>query len=224
MKQTKLFGIFEEERNRKRLLFTKSFVPAARHFGEEVVKAEGVEYRQFNPCRSKFAAAIMRGLSFSPFKEKSVVLYLGAAHGYTASFLSDICRKGFIFAVEFAPTVARNLVYVCEAKKNIAPILADANHPETYENNVMKNVDVVYQDIAQKNQVEILLKNADSFLKKDGFAMIAVKARSVDVTKHPSKVFEEVKTKLEKKLELVDYRRLDPFEKDHALFTLKKKY
>ncbi len=221
MRPTKLFGIFEEEG--KKGLFTKSVVPGKKHFEEETVRVGKAEYRQLNPTRSKFAAAIAKGMTFSPFKESSVVLYLGAAHGYTASFISDICSQGFIFAVEFAPVVARNLVYVCESRKNIAPILADANHPERYAEKMVKEVDVVYQDIAQKNQVEIFLKNCDLFLKSGGFAILAVKARSIDVTKRPISVFEEIKGQLRQRLELVDYRRLDPFEKDHALFVLKKK-
>lgn len=220
MKPAKVFGVFEDE---GRKLFTKNLVPGIKHFEEELVKSGSEEYRQLSPKRSKFAAAIAKGMTFSPLRAESVVLYLGAAHGYTPSFVSDICSKGFIFAVEFAPSVARNLVYVAEARKNIAPILADANHPEAYKENVAKEVDVVYQDIAQKNQVEIFIKNCDLFLKKGGFAMLAVKARSIDVTRPPFKIFEEVKGELSRHFELVDYRKLDPFEKDHAFFVVKKR-
>jgi fibrillarin-like pre-rRNA processing protein len=84
-------------------------------------------------------------------------------------------------------------------------------------------VDVVYQDVAQKDQVDILLKNMKMFLKKDGYAIIAIKARSIDVTGHPKQIFREVMEKLEKELIVVDYKILEPYQKDHAMFICKNK-
>ena len=83
--------------------------------------------------------------------------------------------------------------------------------------------DVIYQDVAQKNQVEIFLKNVNIFLKNGGYGMLALKARSIDVTKNPKQIFREVKEKLEKFLTIIDYRELDPFQKDHCMFICKKK-
>jgi len=111
---------------------------------------------------------------------------------------------------------------VCEERKNITPLLASANHPEKYRDNICE-VDIIYQDIAQKNQTEIFLKNIDVFLKKGGFAFLCVKARSIDVTKKPDFIFREVKAELEKTLTIVDYRNLFPLEKDHCVFLCKKK-
>ena len=34
------------------------------------------------------------------------------------------------------------------------------------------------------------------FLRKDGYALLAVKARSIDVTKQPKQIFKEVKERL----------------------------
>jgi len=84
-------------------------------------------------------------------------------------------------------------------------------------------VDVLYQDVAQKNQVEIFLKNAGLFLRNGGYALLAVKARSMDVAKKPRIIFQEVRSLLEKHLTVVDYRELDPLEKDHCLFVCKKR-
>jgi len=78
-------------------------------------------------------------------------------------------------------------------------------------------------DIAQKNQAEIFLKNCKMFLKKGGFGLLALKARSVDVTRNPKIIFKEIREKLEKQMIIVDYRELDPYEKDHAFFVVKKK-
>ena len=67
------------------------------------------------------------------------------------------------------------------------------------------------------------MKNCDCFLKQDGFGLLAIKARSIDVTKKPSVIFKEVMKELEKSITVVDYRVLEPFEKDHALFVCKKR-
>ena len=87
----------------------------------------------------------------------------------------------------------------------------------------IKGVDVVYQDIAQKNQVRIFLKNVEMFLRNNGVGVLAIKARSIDVTKNPRKIFEEVRRELEKHLKVIDFKVLDPFEKDHCIFIIKKR-
>ena len=67
------------------------------------------------------------------------------------------------------------------------------------------------------------MKNINMFLKKDGYAIIAIKARSVDVTRQPKQIFKEVREKLEKELTIVDYRTLEPYQKDHCMFICKNK-
>jgi fibrillarin-like pre-rRNA processing protein len=218
MKQLGKFPVFEQ----KERLYTRSLNPGKSFFDEKLVKDGKIEYREFDHTRSKLAAAIMKGVSQIGIKDQDVVLYLGASHGYTPSFVSDMVGKaGFVFAVDFAPRVVRDLVLLCNKRENICPILADCNHPEEYAGCVSE-VDIVYQDIAQKNQVEILKKNLQ-FLKSGGFALLAVKARSIDVAKRPKDLFKQVRIELEKFISIVDYRELDPFEKDHAFFVCKKK-
>ena len=213
----RLNGIFESNR----MLYTKSITPGVKFFEEETIRENGEEYRNFNPTRSKLAAGAVKGIKETGIQSGSGVLYLGAAHGYTVSFVSDIIgSSGFIFAVDFAPRVVRDLVFVAEKRENIAPILADANRPESYFHRIAA-VDVLYQDIAQKNQTEIFLKNAGLFLKKGGYGIIAVKARSIDVTKEPKKIFHEVKNELEKEMAIIDYRILEPFQRAHAIFVLR---
>jgi fibrillarin-like pre-rRNA processing protein len=214
-------NVYLRKEGKKIRFYSKNLIPGISQFEEKLVREGGIEYREWEPKRSKLAAAIMNKISQIGIKEGNVVLYLGASHGYTASFVSDMIGKnGFIFAIDFAPVVVRDLVFVCEQRKNMTPILADCNHPEEYADKIVK-VDIVYQDVAQKNQVEIFLKNMQ-FAKPDGFGLLALKARSIDVTKKPREVFREVRAKLEKEVKIVDYRELEPFEKDHAFFVVKK--
>jgi fibrillarin-like rRNA methylase len=51
---------------------------------------EKIEYRVWNPFRSKIAAAIVGGIENIYFKPGSKLLYLGAASGTTVSHCSDL--------------------------------------------------------------------------------------------------------------------------------------
>lgn len=217
--QHKFKGVFTDGKR----LFTRSLAPGFRFFDERTFKDGNDEYSQWDPRKSKLAAAIMKGISDIGVRPGQTVLYLGASHGYTPSFMSDILgEEGFMFALDFAPRVVRDLVFVSDRRKNMTPILADAKHPETYFHQLTQ-VDYVYQDIAQKDQAEIFLKNVRLYLKEGGLAFLAVKSRSVDIRKKPKIVFMEVKQKLEKELEIIDYKEIEPFEIDHCVFLCRKK-
>jgi len=220
MKKSKIFEVYEDYKKR---IYTVNLTPGKKVYDERLVKEKGMEFREWNARRSKLAAAILKGCQNIFMRKGDVVLYLGCSYGTTPSHVSDIVGKeGFVFALDFAPRVMRDMVFVCEDRKNMAPILGDANKPQSYADKVCM-VDIVYQDIAQRNQVDIFLKNFNLFLKKDGYGLLAVKARSVDVTKKPKQIFAEVKQRLEKEVTIVDYRTLEPYELDHCMFICKKK-
>jgi len=192
-----------------------------RVYDEKMIRIKGKEYRIWNPKKSKIAAALKKGLKILPVKKGDKILYLGIASGTTASHLSDIIEgEGMIYGVEFSSRVFRDLMIICKERKNISPILGDARKPEEYSF-LVPTVDILFCDIAQPDQVEIFERNAKWFLKKSGYAMIAIKARSIDVSKRPEVVFKEAEEKLKKNFEIVQKLRLDPFEKDHAFFLCK---
>jgi fibrillarin-like pre-rRNA processing protein len=70
------------------------------------------------------------------------------------------------------------------------------------------------QDVATRGQARVALANR-TFLRDDGRLVLAVKARSEDVTRDPSAVFEEVLAELESGYELLATERLDPTHTDH---------
>jgi fibrillarin-like pre-rRNA processing protein len=199
-------------------LYTRNSAPGTKVYGERLVEVEGIEYRQWDHRRSKLAAYLMLAGKHFPFEENSRVLYLGAASGTTASHVADVCAKGTIFCVEFSPRSFRELVPVCEQRRNMVPILADATKPSEYKF-VVERTEVVYQDVAQKNQAEILMRNMREFGAKQG--MLALKARSEDVTMEPEAVFRKARASLElNKMKVLDVLALDPFEKDHAMLVV----
>ncbi len=201
-------------------LATINAVPGKQVYNEHLIKREGKEFRLWDPFRSKLAAAVKKDLKTFPFVSDSKVLYLGASTGTTVSHLSDIIENGEIFAIEISAHVMKSLLKLSDQRNNIIPILADANKPGEYKD--IGPVDVLYQDVAQANQSEILIKNTQQFLKSNGIAMLAIKSQSIDVTKKPSEVFEAELKKLEQHFEILEKYELEPFDKDHLFVVLRK--
>ncbi len=76
----------------------------------------------------------------------------------------------------------------------------------------------VYSDIAQPDQARIIAENMDVFMPKKGGFLLAVKSRSIDVTRDPSEIFrEEAKTLESRGYRILDVVRLEPFEMDHCM-------
>jgi len=198
---------------------TINLAPGVQVYGERLIVDKGAEYRLWDPFRSKLSAAIIKGLKTLPFREGSKVLYLGASTGTTASHVSDIIGdNGIIFCVEVSPRVARELMERCvKYRKNMIPIIEDARKHDNYHS-IFGHVDLVYCDIAQPDQTDIAIANCKHFLKKNGHLLLAVKSRSIDVIKKPSKVFKEEEEKLEREgFKIEQVIELEPFDKDHVL-------
>lgn len=206
----------------ERKIATENLVPGNQVYNEKLVTKKGIEFRTWDPFRSKLAAAIHKGLTIFPFKENSLVLYLGASTGTTVSHISDIVGPGGkIFAVEHASRVARDMLdRVVAFRKNIIPIIQDARQPKEYFS-IYSKVEIVYADIAQPDQTEITKSNCRLFLKKDGYLFLVIKTRSIDVTKSPTKIVEAEVKKLELNFEILQVIDLHPYDKDHALVIAK---
>ena len=200
-------------------LVTKNLTPRIQVYGEKLVKVGSEEYRLWDPYRSKLAAMILKGSSLSMKKESSV-LYLGAAHGTTASHVSDIVSLGEVFAVEFSPRAMQDLIRVSIPRLNLIPILADALHPNSYKN-MVSEVDLLYQDIAQREQAKIAIRNS-SFLKKEGILVLIIKPRSIDSTKKTSEVINSEVNKLEGIFKAKELINLEPFHRDHVSVVAQK--
>ncbi len=203
-------------------LCTLSAVRNFKVHDEGIFREGGREYREWDPFHSKLAAAIARGLRTFPFSQHASVLYLGAANGVTCSFISDILPQGTIYAVEFSAQSGRDLISVSEKRTNLLPIIEDARFPERYASILESKVDVVYEDVADREQVQILLDNCNRFLKSQGIAMIAIKSRSIDSSLPPKQVFSKVITDLRGHFEVLEKIDLGQFERDHLFLVLKK--
>jgi len=203
------------------MLFVENLIPNYNPFGDRLMKIDKKEYITWNPQRSKLAAAIIKDIKLVPIKKGSSILYMGAAHGYTCSKISCVVgEEGIIYAIEFSERCFNELLPLCEKYKNIIPILSDCRKTENYS--WIEKVDIVYCDIADPQEVEIFIRNCNEFLKKDGYGMIAIKSRSIDVTKSPKEIYKESLKKLEEVgFDIIDWKTLDPLEKAHAFIIIK---
>lgn len=210
-------GIFEIIKNDKKILATSNVFNGSTVYGERIFTIDNMQYRQWDPYRSKLGAMVLKGFDI-PIEHDSHVLYLGAASGTTISHVSDILTDGLVYAVEFSTRSMRDLIRLCDQRPNIIPILADANKPKSYAH-IVEMTDIIFQDVAQPNQAEIAVKNCEYFLKDNGHLLLSIKSRSIDTVTNPKKIFKEEVKKLENgfdlEFEVLQRKELDPYHIDH---------
>ncbi|KAL6972039.1 rRNA 2'-O-methyltransferase fibrillarin 2 [Sarracenia purpurea var. burkii] len=203
-------------------LCTKNMVPGEAVYNEKRISVQNedgtkIEYRVWNPFRSKLAAAILGGVDDIWIKPGARVLYLGAASGTTVSHVSDLVGpNGVVYAVEFSHRSGRDLVNMAKKRTNVIPIIEDARHPAKYRM-LVGMVDVIFSDVAQPDQARILALNASYFLKAGGHFVISIKANCIDSTVPAEAVFaQEVKKLQADQFKPIEQVTLEPFERDHA--------
>lgn len=205
-------------------LVTKNLVPGNTVYGEKRISVDvddqKVEYRVWNPFRSKLAASIVGGVENVFIGPGTKLLYLGAASGTTVSHCSDIVGpEGCVYAVEFSHRSGRDLINVAKKRRNIIPIVEDARHPLKYRM-LVGMVDTIFADVAQPDQARIVGLNAKYFLKNDGHFNISIKANCIDSTVAAEIVFaNEIKKLQEMGFKPFEQVTLEPYERDHAVVT-----
>lgn len=210
-------------------LVTRNLLPGQSVYGEKRISSdppegetaepgEKIEYRVWNPYRSKLGAAVIGGIANIYIKPGTKLLYLGAASGTTVSHCSDIVGPtGVVYAVEFAHRVGRDLLALAQKRTNIVPIIEDARHPHKYRM-IVPVVDTIFADVAQPNQAQIVDQNARYFLKNGGHYVISIKASCIDSTSAPALVFERERNQLASfGLKPLEQLTLEPYERDHAM-------
>jgi fibrillarin-like pre-rRNA processing protein len=203
-------------------LLTENAVMGVKVYGEKLFTHKGRELRAWNPRRSKLAAFILKGGKRIALKGDERVLYLGAASGTTVSHLSDMLREGQVLAVEKSARSFRDLINVARVRENILPSLTDARHLDALAALMPGGVDVLYQDIAQRDQAEIFLEAAKRYLRPGGLGILMVKARSVSISAEPRVVYDRIeKTIRDAGYSVVERIELEPWELDHAALVVR---
>ncbi|MEM0129436.1 MAG: fibrillarin-like rRNA/tRNA 2'-O-methyltransferase [Thermoplasmata archaeon] len=213
MEPTEWSGVYREGRE----LFTRNARPGERVYGERVRTVGSVEYRAWDPFRSKLAAALLRGLPPpSPWTGARTVLYLGGAHGTTASHVADLVPEASVYVVEKSPASFAPLLALARRRENLLPLLADAQLPERYAVDVGP-VDFLYQDIAQRDQAGIFRENVRATLRSGGAGILMLKVRSVTQRRPPEAIVREARRIVEDGGFAID-RQIDlaPFSREHV--------
>ncbi|KAI8140240.1 Fibrillarin-domain-containing protein [Fennellomyces sp. T-0311] len=215
-------GIFIA-RGKEDLLVTKNLVPGESVYGEKRISVDGgegtkIEYRVWNPFRSKLAAAVLGGVDHIHIAPGKKVLYLGAASGTSVSHVADIVGpEGAVYAVEFSHRSGRDLINMSKKRTNVVPIIEDARQPQKYRM-LVPMVDVIFADVAQPDQARIITLNAHHFLRNGGHIVISIKASCIDSTVDAATVFaREVKKLQEERVKPQEQLTLEPYERDHAV-------
>jgi fibrillarin-like pre-rRNA processing protein len=183
--------------------------------GEELRSFDGVEYRLWDPWRSKLAAYLTREGAPLGLDRCRRALYLGGAHGTTASHLADLIDPRPIFVIEKSPDSFAALLAFAESRENVLPILADARLPERYGADV-GTVDLLYQDVAQRDQTAIFLENARACLDDRGLGLLMLKVRSVTQRKSVAEVLPMTRRELLDAGWRIRFETdLTPFARDH---------
>jgi len=198
-------------------LYTVNRNPGTKVYGEALSTVDGVEYRAWDPFRSKLAAFLLKGAPADVLgRPPRTVLYLGAAHGTTVSHLSDLWPEATLFAIEKSPTSFARLLALARQRPGLVPILADAQLPERYQADVGA-VELLYQDIAQRNQAGIFVENARACLSPRGRGILMLKVRSVTQQRPTATVVREARSALSAARLAVAYETaLTPFSREHA--------
>lgn len=226
-------GVFIARGGKEDLLATRNLTPGESVYGEKRVAIETpgndedenptstkVEYRVWNPFRSKLAAGILGGLETIYMGPGKKVLYLGAASGTSVSHVADIVGPtGAVYAVEFSHRSGRDLINMATRRTNVVPIVEDARHPLKYRM-LVPMVDCIFADVAQPDQARIVALNASLFLKRGGGMLISIKANCIDSTAPPEQVFaHEVEKLRSEKFFPKEQLTLEPYERDHAMVS-----
>lgn len=220
----KFFNVFISGPKGKLKLYTRNLDKGNRIYGEKLVFYKGIEYREWDPYRSKLAALLLENPISNFLSEDINCLYLGASSGTTVSHLSDIAKSGVIYSVEFAERSIRQLIQNTSRRKNIIPILDDARYPQNYAKSIFSSIDLIYQDVSQPNQAEIALTNCNYYLKEDGLLIIAIKSQSIDSIQKSEVVYAQEKKILEKAgYNILESINIHKYAANHIVLIVKRK-
>ena len=174
-------------RKEGRTLWTRNAVKGISVRGERRKRDGRIEWRRWDPTRSKVAAAILRTREDpSPLLPNpgSTCLYLGASSGGTVSHIHDfVCgadnhHGGHLVAVEISPRMVRDLVKLSDMRPGLVPVLGDARKPEQVVAFIRGKANWIHQDLSIADQAETFVKMATSFLAPDGIGLLSLKAAS----------------------------------------------
>ncbi len=212
--------LFDSIYRKENKIFTSNNKDKRCYYNEESFKEEGIFYRSWNPYKSKIGAGLINGIKDFPITNTSNILYLGSSTGTTVSHISDIAKNGKVFTVDLARDMMIIMMHLVYNRKNIYPIFENAQNPQNYSFVKNTEIDIIIQDIACRDQIDILIKNSNIFLKKGGKILLALKTQCINSSIPSETVMKEQEKILRNHFNIKQIINLEPYEKDHWLFYM----
>jgi len=221
-------------RREGRSLWTRNAVKGISVRGEKRKKDSHVEWRHWDPTKSKVAASLLKA-KIDPSEmlpiHGSTCLYLGASSGTTVSHIHDhVCgsgnhHNGQVIAVEIAPRMMRDLSKLSELRPGLIPVLGDARNPLVIAPYLRSKADWLHQDISVADQTESFLKISEIFLKVGGIGLLSLKAASERwIEGGDDSRFKQAKELIDssEKITLLENIDISHFESQHRVFVIRK--
>ena len=172
MKETRIFQI---QIGNEEQLATKNIVEGTKTHKEKIVIVNGEEFLEWNPYKSKLAAAIRNGLQILPIIKNSKVICVNPLEESTVLHISNIVGSGgSVFIIDVDKNKKNFLNQLADTHKNIIPIY-DTVDELSSSSSITGKVDAFYVDIPESEQIETIVKKYGSLLKNEGFLMLVVK-------------------------------------------------
>jgi len=171
MKETRIFQL---QIGNEEQLATKNLVEGTKTRKERTVIVNGEEFLEWNPYKSKLAAAIRNGLQILPIIKNSKVVCINPLEESTILHISNIVGSGgTVFIIDDEKNKKSFLNKLVNTHKNIIPIYDTVD--ELSSSSITGKVDALYVDIPESEKIEIIVKKYGSLLKNEGFLMLIVK-------------------------------------------------
>ena len=172
MKEARIFQI---QIGNEEQLATKNMVKGTKTRKEKIVIVNNEEFLEWNPYKSKFAAAIRNGLQIIPIIKNSKVVCINLPEESTILHISNIVGSGgSVFVIDVNKNKKSFLNKLVNTHKNIIPIY-DTVDELSFSSSITGKVDALYVDIPESEQIETIVEKYGSLLKNEGFLMLIAK-------------------------------------------------
>jgi fibrillarin-like pre-rRNA processing protein len=172
MKETRIFQI---QIGNEEQLATKNIVKGTKTRKEKIVIVNNEEFLEWNPYKSKLAAAIRNGLQILPIIKNSKVVCINLPEESTILHISNIVGSGgSVFVIDVNKNKKSFLNKLVNTHKNIIPIY-DTVDELSFSSSITGKVDALYVDIPESEQIEQIVEKYGSLLKNEGFLMLIAK-------------------------------------------------
>ncbi|KAL1808451.1 hypothetical protein ACET3Z_025441 [Daucus carota] len=180
-----------------------------------------VEYREWDPFKSRLASAILSGIQNMWIKPGSRVLILYSRDdqqfGITISHISDIVGpQGMVYVVETETSNHDTLLNMADKRGNIVPIVYCMSPDPMRYRMLINMVDVMFAAPDRPEEVHMAYLNSQYFLKTGGHYMLYVQGHTMESTNRGDGLFSSMSKVVQVQYQRMEQVTLEPFDREHV--------